>query len=106
MNRLVSVIVVTLAGVTLAGCPPKVESCTLIGHVYNGTNAATLSGADVHVDNGTFQAITGADGSYRIENIPPGDHVVAAGATGFVPYVGTVNLPSGLFALDFLLTPQ
>ncbi len=84
--------------------PPSISAAppgALIGQVVDG-QGAPIAGATVVVaqaDGAPHAARTGADGRYRIENIPPGQYTPAAVAPGYAERALT-----GLLALPKLMT--
>ncbi|MDO8541286.1 MAG: TonB-dependent receptor [Opitutaceae bacterium] len=55
---------------------------TVVGNVTNAATGATLEGARVQVKGTTREVLTDELGSYRIENVPPGNIVLAVSYTG------------------------
>jgi hypothetical protein len=82
------------AVVALVGCgdslPPQQNYATVQGFVTDRATNAPIAGATVSIDS-VLTASTGADGSYRLTNVPSGpyDYVVSAG--GYGPATGSGN---------------
>lgn len=91
------------AVVVLSGCAPAVPGAqsyaTLQGFVTDRASNAPIAGATVTVDS-VLTASTGADGSYRLMNVPPGPYDYAVTASGYGQATGsgtiTVNVPATL----------
>ena len=69
-----------LAGVTTAGAQ---SGTSLSGTVTQAENGQPMSGALVVIDELRRETRTGPDGSYRFENVPPGQYHVGVRAEGY-----------------------
>ena len=65
-------------------------SGALTGHVLRSGTFQPISGARIECEGVT--SVSGTDGSYSLEGIPPGDRVVYAYASGFEDYSDVVNI--------------
>ncbi len=57
----------------------------VMGHVRNAEDGAPLVGASVYLQGTGFGASTDEDGSFRLENVPPGDYTLVVALLGFQP---------------------
>jgi Carboxypeptidase regulatory-like domain len=102
-----SVIVFALLLVPVAASAQRATSGTITGKIVDGSGGV-LPGVLVTVTSsevlGTYTAITGVEGTYRIANIPPATYDVKAELTGFSSVIqqAPLNLNSVL-DLDFTL---
>jgi TonB-dependent starch-binding outer membrane protein SusC len=65
------------------------------GTVTAAVTAQPLAGAQVYVLDSDLGALTGSDGTYRIENVPVGEVTVAAQLLGFGPAEQTATISEG-----------
>ncbi|MHB8728667.1 MAG: carboxypeptidase-like regulatory domain-containing protein [Sulfuricaulis sp.] len=68
---------------------------TVTGSVVDAATRTPLPGVAVHVANTVFSAVTGADGSFQIGNVPTGPITVTLSLTGYTPLAYTVSAPNG-----------
>ncbi len=80
IGEVLSALAVNMVG----GAPPSAPKGSISGRVTNAAGGAAIEGAQVSVDSGQSD-ITDSAGSYLIEDIPVGSHVVQATKTGFKP---------------------
>ncbi len=64
---------------------------TLVGAVIDSIHLLPLAGATVLLDGTTISAVTGDDGKFRIDSIPPGDYRLAV----FHPLLDTLGFSIG-----------
>ncbi|MGN8216295.1 S8 family serine peptidase [Halococcus salifodinae] len=81
------------------------------GTVVNNATGDPIEDATVdvtvEVDDGNYTAVTGADGTYRIEDVPTGTHNVTASADGYTNETTEVDVPAnGTVTQDFTLAPM
>lgn len=77
---------------------------SITGRVINATTGKVLQDATVTVVGTTASAQTGADGTYTIDNVPPGVVSVKASYPGIADEVASVTVPqSGPVQSDFNL---
>ncbi len=56
----------------------------LTGHVYDSESQSPLPGVNIHVKNTIYGTVSDAEGSYQIENVPPGEYTVVFSLLGYV----------------------
>jgi len=85
MNRLLRIIVLAISGGGLAAtCALADDCCTLRGQVVSSVDGAPVRGALVQLSGEAPQsAMTGADGTFAIANLKPGDFTVHARKPGY-----------------------
>jgi CshA-type fibril repeat protein len=84
---------------------PLPDSTTLTGIVTDNTTGAPLAGASVLIESLGKSALTGADGTYRIEGITSNTFTVAASAVGYLTRRGDVTMAQpSLMTLNVALT--
>src|SRR2546427_351113 len=77
----------------------------LVGAVHDSANAA-ISAARVDVPGTAVGAVTSADGSFRLVNIPAGPRTVVVHRLGFAPDSARVDiLAGGTVVHNFVLAP-
>jgi hypothetical protein len=74
---------------------------TISGSVFDALSGLPIVGAMVSTSTG-YAAITGADGIYTLKNLPSGQVVATASATGHVPSVQNATPPAT--SVDFYLS--
>ncbi len=57
---------------------------TVQGTVRNASNGQPISGATIAVANTNLSTASRTDGTYALNNVPPGDQTLNASATGFI----------------------
>lgn len=94
----------SLAGCGGGGAAEEILTAILTGRVVAGNVA--VSGARVTTDRGQT-TITGADGRFRLVNVPAGQVNLTVTATGFDPQTATASVEGGqtLDIGDISLTP-
>lgn len=74
------------------------------GHVTDAESGAPIDRARIVVDDTVAAALSGADGSFRLTNVPAGAHRVTARRVGYAPLTRTVTFAADTDAiLDFAL---
>jgi iron complex outermembrane recepter protein len=71
------------------------ESGTISGRVINPDKGEYIRNAEIQVEGMALVVNSGADGSYRLHNIPAGRVVLKVTYSGFPPATATLTLPSG-----------
>jgi hypothetical protein len=94
-----------LAGITETGAEVRVATrmaarLPLVGTVYDSVRGAPLAGAEVFVSGTVHRAATDAEGRFRIEDVPEGEHTLSfshptLALLRVVPEVRTVTLRAG-----------
>ena len=56
---------------------PRVSHASIAGTVFDSLRGKPLAGARVFVSGTSHAAVTGADGSYAIDSVPPGKYLVS-----------------------------
>lgn len=103
--RLPAVLVLAVA-FWLASPSPALSQGTgaLTGTVVDSSSAQPLVAAEVVVEGTTLRTTTDADGSYRIEQVPAGEHTVTASRLGYAEGSRTVTVAAGeTLTADFRL---
>lgn len=91
--------------ITVTDSPQVTGNSTLMGKVEGG-NQEPVSGVLLTLDNG-LSTKSGKDGSYVIEDVPPGRHTVFISRSGYKTAQGQVNLePGGTDSVLITLTPS
>jgi len=72
-------------------------TATVLGKVTRSDTGAGITGATIQV--GVLTTHSGADGSYQLLNVPPGDVTVSVSAAGFRGAAGNVVLQAGSTAI-------
>lgn len=62
---------------------PAQSNLRLGGQVFDALSGAPLAGANVQVQHTIFGAVSGEDGSFEIENLPPGAYTVIFSMIGY-----------------------
>ncbi|WP_273837174.1 S8 family serine peptidase [Halococcus sp. PRR34] len=80
------------------------------GTVTHNATGNPIEGATVNVsaavDDGNYTAVTGADGTYRIENVPAGTRNVSVSDDGYTNETAEVDVPAnGTVTQNFTLDP-
>ena len=76
------------------------------GTVTNAVTGQPIRGATVTVTGTNISAITGADGTYELNNVPAGQQTLNGSAARFSPRQVQVNVPAGQVTTeDISLTP-
>jgi iron complex outermembrane recepter protein len=96
-----------LAGLAATATPLAAQATgTLSGTVTHASTGAPISGVVVRVIGGPQNAITRADGTYRMQ-LPAGSHEVQAGVLGFAMSSATVRVTTGQNTVhNFSMTPS
>jgi uncharacterized protein (DUF2141 family) len=85
MNTFLRLTIVAIVGFGLPSVRASAEECcTLRGQVVSSADGAPVRGAQVQLSGDTTQSVmTGADGSFEIPNLKPGDFTVLAKKPGY-----------------------
>lgn len=83
--------------------PVKVK-VILSGRITDAVTGDPLPGATVYIADDKLGTTAGADGTYRIQNIPPGHHVMEISHTGYSTRVEHIELLADA-VMDFALAP-
>lgn len=67
---------------------------TVYGTVFDGTTGQPLAGATVSVDQ-VLSAVSGANGSFSIANVPLGPYTVVTSAAGYSSHTDTGTVTGG-----------
>ncbi len=86
-----SVLVTPKGQVTVVPAEP-VQPGSIVGRVTDQASGAAIAGAAVTVDGTELNANTGADGRYRITNVPAGTYMVRARYIGYAPLGVSVSV--------------
>jgi iron complex outermembrane receptor protein len=72
----------------------------LSGRLLNSLNATPLGGATVQIDELRRQTISGADGMFAFDNVPPGTYHVSVLAQGFSTRRTEVQVAAGMAPIE------
>jgi TolB protein len=107
-NQAASVAVGETTTVDFALAPKPVEppeTGSIAGTVTDADTGAPIEGAAVSVDG--EEAVTGQDGTYRIDGLEAGEHTVAAEAEGYQPANQAASVAAGeTTTVDFALASK
>jgi hypothetical protein len=98
-GTLVTVLQMSFASLA-AGQQPQLATAAITGQVTAGESGKPLPFAQVKLTGGkgfTSDTLTGADGRYRFEGLPPGRYTLAFSKAGFVTLRFGQSLPSDPF---------
>lgn len=85
------------------GAPGAAASAGAIGgQLASCIPGATLDSYLVHIPGRAFSVITGADGAFQIDNVPPGDYTVSVSASAVVSPVEAIEVNGGVVTLPEL----
>ena len=84
-------IVAALAAITPSA---NAQTGTLVGRVADSAGTA-VTHAIVHIEGTTLNALSDANGGYRLTQLPSGGHLIIARAFGFSPESVTVTVVAG-----------
>jgi formylglycine-generating enzyme len=76
---------------------------TIVGVVRDGVSLAGLAGAHLTIAGRT--GTSGADGSFRLELVPPGSDTLRASLDGYEPYEQVLLVQKGTNAVEIALQP-
>ena len=68
---------------------------TVVGTVANDSTGQFLRNAEVRVEGTNVAALTEADGSFRLTNVPPGPHRIIVTYAGLDPETRAINVAGG-----------
>src|SRR6266571_4504327 len=77
-----------------AASPLRAQTGTIVGQITDARSTQPLGLTAITVEGTRLGATTGADGRYRIANVPVGRHSVAARRIGYVVVRQTVTVPA------------
>src|SRR4051812_17336191 len=84
-----------LTGFLAASLPAQSNTGAVEGRVFNAATGSALANARVLVEGTTRDAVTDADGTFRITGIPSGPAQVNVSYVGMLAQKATVNVPAG-----------
>ncbi len=85
--------------------PPSLKvKVILSGKITDAVTGAPLPGATVYIADDKMGTSAGADGTYRISNIPDGHHIIEITHTGYSTRVEHIELVADT-KMDFTLSP-
>ncbi len=87
--------------------PVPVAPGSIVGTVVD-SHGAPISGVRIDLDPGDFFAYTGTDGTYTLNNIPPGNYTIWASKSGYVQQDKSITVYSGQVTSvpNFVLSPS
>ncbi len=86
---------IALAVLTVALNEIVFATGTLKGKAIDATSKEPLAGVVIRIDDTEFGAITKADGSFKIENIPAGTYTLRANLIGYKQLVRNITIEDG-----------
>ena len=89
MKCFLSLLIVLAAAISASA-----QSAVLEGRLVNSLNGDPLGGATVLIDELKREAVSGPDGAFRFENIPPGAYHLWVRATGYSSRRTEVAVPA------------
>ncbi len=107
VRRVLTAAMVALGALPMAANGLAAQTGTITGKVTNAESGRPIENATIKasVAGGTsFGAVSGADGSFRLVNLPNGSYTVSVSAIGFAPK-SSANVQPGA-ALTIALTPR
>src|SRR3989475_6223510 len=105
MRDVTIAIAIGLAGIAGAARAQGGGTGVLVGAVHDSANAA-ISAARVDVPGTAVGAVTSADGSFRLVNVPAGLRTVVVHRLGVAPDSARVEISAGGTAVhNFVLAP-
>ena len=88
--------------------PVSAQTATISGRVVDSQNAS-VAAAEISLLNPALRRIratrSSADGSFSLDGIPPGDHVLVVQAAGFAEWTQTVTLDRTPMNINVTLVP-
>jgi TonB-linked SusC/RagA family outer membrane protein len=96
----------TTASLAWAGTARAQGTGSISGRVVDARTELPIAGASVSIEGTRLGGFAGADGRYRIANVPAGTHSVAARSIGFAPVIQSVTVGTGAATADFALQVQ
>ncbi|MFN3387148.1 MAG: TonB-dependent receptor, partial [Candidatus Thermochlorobacter sp.] len=86
---------IALAALTVALNEMVFATGTLKGKAIDATSKEPLAGVIIRIDGTEFGAITKADGSFKIENMPAGTYTLRANLIGYKQLVRSITIEDG-----------
>jgi iron complex outermembrane recepter protein len=84
----------------------RASSGTIIGRVFNPTTGEYVRNAEVRLQGSDRLVITESDGSFRIDNVVPGEATIAVSYTGYATATASLNVTAGQTATrEINITP-
>lgn len=105
VRRFLSTLLLALAPLPVVGSDAVAQSGVITGKVTNAGSGAPIEGAQVQASGAQrFSALTGADGAFRIVNVPDGAYTVVVRVIGYDTKTVT-DVRSGS-TVNIALTPR
>lgn len=92
---LAAIMTVALFGVTLGVAEAQEQRGVIEGTVVNAQTGQPMPGVQVSIVDSQRGTLTGADGSFRIENVQPGEREVRVQRIGYSGQTQTATVPDG-----------
>lgn len=83
--------------------PPEDDELRMIRGVILGKDSTPLTGASVMLKEIKRAALTAADGSFRVDHIPPGEYTLMISFVGYEPYHKQISVTGQSFELKINL---
>ncbi|WP_373058337.1 TonB-dependent receptor domain-containing protein [Gemmatimonas sp.] len=107
VRRVLTSIMLALGALPMVAAGLAAQAGTITGKVTNAESGRPIENATIKasVSGGTsYGAVSGADGAFRIVNLPNGSYTVSVSAIGFAPK-RSINVQPGA-ALTIAMTPR
>ena len=102
MTKYILIVLIHLSAITISANNPDVSKTTLSGKITDKTTGEAIPGATLYVPDLKTGAISGADGTYKIENLPKTKILLQISFTGYKMIIETIDL-STITTKDFEL---
>jgi iron complex outermembrane recepter protein len=101
-----SACVVLAAAVAISPRVAAQASTQLSGRLVNSLSGAPIPGATVIIEELKREVTSGADGTFTIDNVPPGSYHLAVQAQGYSSRRSEVSVTDGAKPVDLLVDPE
>ena len=107
VRHLLGAVVIAAAAVLWSTGQADAQAGAITGRVVDVRTNVPISGVSIEVAGGRQNGFTGADGRFRIANVPPGTHNVIARIIGYTLVERSVAVTAGATAtVNFELEPS
>lgn len=74
------------------GAAAGVPAGTIVGRIFSPANGEYVSNAEVRIQGSEMRTVSGADGGYRLTNVPAGEVIVVVNYTGYKTATATLTV--------------